>query len=398
VISTPTVSGKSYTVVLLVLAEVLAMSLWFVSSAVLGDLRQEFVLSEIQAALLSSSVPAGFVVGALGLAFTGIADRFDPRRIFALSALVAAGANLTLVYATPDAWLSVGIRALIGFCLAGVYPVGMKIVVGWGTKDRGWLVGLLVGGLTLGTAMPHLLSFLGGTNWRLTTAVASIGCLVAACLILLTKLGPHHQRAPTLDARAITYAWHHKPVRLAYLGYLGHMWELYAMWSWISIALAVSFSMQVSDAQAQDLAKLTSFVAIAAGALLCPIAGHLADRIGKAKLTIVAMTVSGCSAVGMALVFGGPVWLVIIVAVLWGLSIIPDSAQFSALVADHSPPDKAGSLMSLQTALGFLLTIATVQITPWLAAAVGWPTVFIILSLGPLFGIMAMLRLQKITI
>ena len=387
---------KRQAVALLVIAEVFAMSLWFVSSAVIGDVRSEFAISNIRAALLASSVPAGFVIGALTLSITGIADRFDPRRIFALAAVIAGFANLALVFLIPGSLLSIVARCLTGLCLAGVYPVGMKIIVGWGTKDRGWLVGLLVGGLTFGTAAPHMLSFLGGADWRLTTALATASCWIAALLILFTQLGPHHQRAPKLDARAITHAWHNKHVRMAYFGYLGHMWELYAMWSWLGVALLASFSLQVDDDQASQLAKLTSFTAIAVGGLMCPLAGHYADRIGKAELTILAMFVSGSSAVLMALVFGGPVWLVILVAVLWGASVIPDSAQFSALVADHSPPDKAGSLMSLQTALGFLLTIFTVQVTPWLAAKTSWPALFVILSLGPLFGIVAMMQLRKL--
>jgi len=385
---------KRRSIVFLVVAEILAMSLWFVASAVLGDIRAEFDISDFRAAMLASSVPAGFVIGALSLAITGIADRFDPRRIFLLAAVIAGMANLSMIVLTPGSGLSIFARCLTGFCLAGVYPVGMKIIVGWGTKDRGWLVGLLVGGLTIGSAAPHLLSFLGGTDWRFSTGLASIGCWLAAALIILTKLGPHHQRAPKLDARAITHAWHNKHVRMAYLGYLGHMWELYAMWSWIGVALVVSFSMQVGADQAHELAKLTSFAAITAGGLLCPLAGYYADRIGKAELTIIAMAVSGLSAVLMAVVFGGPIWLVMAVAILWGASVIPDSAQFSALVADHSPPDKAGSLMSLQTALGFLLTILTVQVTPWLASIINWPTLFIILALGPLFGIVAMMKLR----
>ena len=385
---------KRRAIVFLVVAEVLAMSLWFVSSAVVGDVRNEFDISNIRAAMLASSVPAGFVVGALTLAVTGIADRFDPRRIFSLAALIAGLANLALVYLIPGSLMSIVARGLTGLCLAGVYPVGMKIIVGWGTRDRGWLVGLLVGGLTFGTAAPHLFSFLGGTDWRLTTTLASGGSWIAAFLILCTQLGPHHQRAPKLDARAITHAWHNKHVRMAYLGYLGHMWELYAMWSWLGVALLASFSMQIEGEQASELAKLTTFAAIAVGGLMCPVAGHYADRIGKAELTIVAMFISGSSAVLMALFFGGPVWIVIIIAILWGASVIPDSAQFSALVADHSPPDKAGSLMSLQTALGFLLTIVTVQATPWLAAKTSWPVLFVIMALGPLFGIVAMRNLR----
>ncbi len=389
-------SEKLRSVSLLFVAEIAAISLWFVSSAILGDIRQEQAIGEILAAALSSSVPAGFVVGALLIASTGLADRIDPRRVFALAAVIAGLANLAVLWIPVDSPLTVLCRFVTGFCLAGVYPVGMKIVVGWGVRDRGWLVGLLVGGLTLGSASPHLLSWFGGANWRLTTVAATVAACVAAALVLLVRLGPHHAKAARFELDAAKLAWTDKRIRLAILGYLGHMWELYAMWAWIGTAVAVSFTMQMNADAAAQLAKLTAFVAIAGGALLCPVAGVMADRLGKARVTILAMSVSSLSALLAALVFGGPVWLVFAVVVLWGLSIIPDSAQFSALIVDYAPPAKAGSLMTLQTALGFALTILTVQSTPFVAEWIGWRGVFIVLAVGPLLGILAMRRLAKL--
>jgi len=347
-------------------------------------------LSAFAGALLASSVPAGFVIGALAIALSGLADRFDPRKIFALCAFLAAIANALLVILPPDGATSVLLRFFTGLCLAGVYPVGMKIAVGWGSADRGWLVGLLVGGLTLGSAAPHLLAWFGGSDWRATTLLASAAALLASVLGLMSKLGPYHSVSPKLEPSAILLAWTDVRLRRAFGGYLGHMWELYAMWAWIGPAMAASYALQMSEVEASSLAKLTAFCAIAGGALLCPLAGLYADRVGKARLTIIAMFISGSSALLAALVFGGPVWLVFSVTVIWGLSVIPDSAQFSALVADLAPADKAGSLMSLQTALGFALTIFTVQVTPWLAAAIGWPWVFCILALGPVLGIWSM--------
>jgi len=387
-------TAKRRTVMLLVIAEVLAMSLWFVSSAVLVDLRAELAISSTTAALLASSVPAGFVVGALFIAFSGLADRLDPRRVFAVAAVLAATVNAAFALLPPGSYGSIAVRFLTGLALAGVYPVGMKIVVGWGTRDRGWLVGLVVGGLTLGSAAPHLLAFLGGSDWRQATLIASALALVAAALALTTRLGPHHAVQPRLAPGAIAIAWTDQRIRRAYLGYFGHMWELYAMWSWIGPALAVSFARQLDEESAVSLSKVTAFVAIAAGALLCPPAGLLADRIGKASLTILMMAASGLSAVLAGLVFGGPVWLVASVVVVWGATVIPDSAQFSALVADYSPPALAGSLMSLQTAIGFALSILTVQATPFVANAFGWPVLFWILALGPLVGILSMRGLR----
>ena len=377
------------------MAEVAAMSLWFVSSAILVDLRREVDLSEFQSAMLVSSVAAGFVLGALYVAISGVADRYDPRKVFAFSATLAAIANALLLLTEAGGVISVLLRTITGFALAGVYPVGMKIAVGWGIRDRGWLVGLLVGGLTLGSASPHLLSFLGGANWRLTSLLASALAIVAAMLVMGTRLGPHHTRAGAMNPRVVTLAWTDKKLRRAFIGYLGHMWELYALWAWIAPAVAASYLLQTDEVQAAQWSKLTAFVAIGSGALLCPFAGRLADAVGKAELTILAMGVSAASAIAAAFVFGGPVWLVATVFVVWGLSVIPDSAQFSALVADLSPPESSGSLMSLQTALGFALTIVTVQLTPIVAAIIGWPGLFCILALGPLIGIVSMSGLRR---
>ena len=379
----------------LVIAEIAAMALWFVSSAVLGDMQAESTMSETIAALLTSSVTAGFVVGALSLSILGLADRYDPRRVFAIAATAAGLANAALLVLPVGHEGAIAMRFMTGVCLAGVYPVGMKIMVGWGLHDRGLLVGLLVGGLTLGSAFPHLLAWLGGAQWRLTTGIASLLALSASLMMMKVSLGPWHARASRFDPGAIRLAWVDRKLRLAFLGYLGHMWELYALWAWVGVAAAASYSTQLPIDEANSLAKLTAFIAIGSGALMCPLAGIYADRIGKARITIIAMAISGSAAIATAAAFGGPVVLVFALFVIWGLAVIPDSAQFSALVADIAPADAAGSLMTLQTALGFLLTLITVQLTPLLATHVGWPIVLAMLALGPVFGILAMRRLER---
>jgi len=387
---------KSHTITLLLAAEVAAMSLWFVSAAILPDMVAEAAISTARQALLSSGVQAGFVIGALASAIFGLADRFDPRRVFAACALFAALINASLILTPPGSAAAITARFATGALLAGVYPVGMKIAVGWGQKDRGYLVGALVGALTLGSALPHLIALGGGADWRVTVAVASVASGLAGLLVLATRLGPHHARAARFDPRAITAAWTNRRVRLAYAGYLGHMWELYAMWAWIGAATAASYGASLPEDTAASRAKLTAFVAIAGGGLICAATGRVADRIGKARVAMWAMVISGSAAIAAALTFAGPAWLFFIVVVIWGLSIIPDSAQFSALVADAAPPDQAGSLMTFQTALGFALTIVTVQATPALAETLGWPAIFAIMALGPAFGVVAMRRLQAL--
>jgi MFS family permease len=388
--------SKLSSITLLTLAEVAGMSLWFATAAALPDMVRENPISPMRQAMLSSGVQLGFVIGALFVASSGLADRFDPRRVFSLCALLAALATLALLLVPVGGNAAIALRLLTGALLAGVYPVGMKIAVGWGTKDRGLLVGLLVGALTLGSALPHLSAYLGGADWRAVIISTGLLALLAALLVLPCGLGPHHARAPRFTMRAVKLAWGDRRIRLTYLGYFGHMWELYAMWAWIGAAAAISYGATLGGEEATHLAKLTAFIAIGLGGLACVPAGAIGDRIGKAQVTILAMALSGSAAIATALSFGGPVWLTLVLIIIWGIFVIPDSAQFSALVADAAPPDLAGSLMTLQTALGFALTVATVQATPLLAASFGWPVILAGLALGPAAGIWAMLRLLRL--
>ncbi|MBU0584339.1 MAG: MFS transporter [Alphaproteobacteria bacterium] len=386
--------SKLLSVSLLVVAEIAGMSLWFASAAVLPDMAREAAISPDRQALLSSGVQAGFVLGALVSSIGGIADRYDPRRVFAVSAMLAALANAMLLVLPLGGNLAILARFVTGALLAGVYPVGMKIVVGWGTRDRGFLVGLLVGALTLGNGLPYLASFLGGADWRSTIVAVSALAGAGGLVVLGVGLGPHHARAPTFDPGAISLAWTDSRIRAAYLGYFGHMWELFAFWAWIGAASAVSYRASLDIAAAESLGKLTAFLTIALGALACVAAGRAADRMGKANVAIIAMAVSGTAAVLTAATFGGPVWLTFGLVMIWGIAVIPDSAQFSALVADAAPPHLAGSLMTFQTAIGFALTIVTVQMTPVVAHAIGWPLVLGGLAIGPALGIVAMLPLR----
>lgn len=388
-------AGKGASVALIAAAQVLVMSLWFMSAAILPELAAEGALPPARAAALSSAVQLGFVAGALGLAAWGLADRRDPRRVMAACAWIAAAANLAFILAPIGGAAQVALRALTGACLAGVYPVGMKIAIGWGARDRGLLIGLVVGAVTLGSAAPHLLALAGGADWRMAVAAASALAGLGGALALFAGLGPAHARAATLDPGALRLAWTERRIRLAYLGYLGHMWELYAFWAWIGAASAAAFAGTYGAGPAADMARGLTFAAIALGGLACAPAGWFADRIGKARVARLALIGSAASALLAAAVFHGPPWLLALTVIAWGLTVIPDSAQFSALVADAAPPERAGSLLTFQTALGFLLTFFTVQATPSVAAALGWPATFAIMALGPIAGAEAMRRLIR---
>jgi MFS family permease len=390
----PVFDTKRASVAVLIATQIAVLSLWFSSAAVLPEMGREAGLSAARLAWLSTAVQLGFGIGALGFAVIGLADRYDPRRVFMASALAGAATNLALLAVPIGGWESVALRALTGAAMAGVYPVGMKIATGWGKTDRALLVGLLVGALTIGSASPHLISFVGGAEWRLTIWASTLMAVAGGFSILMVGLGPHHARAPRLDVTAIALTWTDRRIRLAVIGYIGHMWELYAFWAWVAVFATGSYAL-AGEADASGLGKLTAFAAIALGGLACVPAGWYADRMGRAKVAMACLIASGGAAVASALLYGGPTWPMMVVLIIWGIAIIPDSALYSTLVADAAPPERAGSLLTLQTALGFLLTAMTVQVAPALAAQIGWAWVLAIMSLGPASGIRAMQLLVR---
>jgi len=393
-LSSPWAESKPASITLIALCQVAAMTLWFSASAVVPALAAEYKLSEFAQAALTSSVQAGFVVGSLTSAVLGLADRFDPRRLFALAAAIAAVANALLLTVEPGSLAAPALRFVTGACMAGVYPVGMKLAATWAKDDMGLMVGILVGALTLGSASPHLFNALGGLDWRITLASASLSALGASALIGLAGIGPRKVALPRFDPHVVLTAWRDLPLRLANLGYLGHMWELYAMWAWIGAFFQASFAATLASDIAPLAAKLAAFVTIASGAIGCVAAGFLADRLGRTTLTIMAMAVSGTCAATIGFLYGGaPVWLVAL-GIVWGVSIVADSAQFSASIAELSEPARVGTMLTLQTALGFALTLVTIHLMPYFVAALSWRYAFAPLAIGPVLGIWAMARLR----
>ena len=390
----PVLTSKRGSVAILIVTQIAVLSLWFSSAAVLPEMGREADLSATHLAWLSTAVQLGFGAGALAFAVIGLADRYDPRRVFMVSALAGAATNLALLAVSIGGWESIVLRALTGVAMAGVYPVGMKIATGWGKSDRALLVGLLVGALTIGSASPHLISFVGGAEWQLTIWASTLLATAGGFAILSVGLGPHHATAPRLDISAIALTWTDRRIRLAVIGYIGHMWELYAFWAWVAVFATGSYTL-AGEADASDLGKLTAFSAIALGGLACVPAGWYADRAGRARVAMACLIASGGAALASALLYGGPAWPMMAVLIIWGIAIIPDSALYSTLVADAAPPERAGSLLTLQTALGFLLTAMTVQVAPALAAQIGWQWVLAIMSLGPAVGIRAMQLLMR---
>ncbi len=371
------------------------MAVWFSASAVVPSLLEAYPLSAFAQSLFTSAVQAGFVVGSLASALLGLSDRVDPRRFFMVSALIAALANAAILLIEPTSiWVSL-LRFVTGACMAGVYPVGMKLASTWAKGDMGLLVGLLVGALTLGSAAPHLFNAFGGLDWRFTLAAASVSALVAGLLVNLVGLGPIFTTAPKFDSGYVLWAWKIKALRLANLGYLGHMWELYAMWAWIGVFLQTSFLLSLSPELATTAARLATFGVIGVGALGALAGGLFADRLGRTTLTMLAMLISGGCALAVGFFFGGNPLVLTAICLLWGFTIVADSAQFSASVAELSNRELVGTMLTLQTSLGFTLTLVTIHIMPHLVDWLGWRYAFAPLAIGPFLGVWAMACLRR---
>ena len=374
----------------LALAELLGMSLWFVASAVSGQYQQRWQLTGAEAAWLTTAVQLGFVAGTALSALLNLADIIPARRLFAFSAVGAAIANALVLTATGLS-AALGWRLLTGLFLAGVYPPAMKMIATWFRARRGFAVGTIVGALTVGKALPYLVKALPGATIVNVTLAASVGALMAALLVwAIYRDGPYAFPPRPFSWRLVGEVVGERRWRLAMGGYLGHMWELYAAWTWLPVFVAASIAAAGNESgRADTSAAVLAFAALAVGGVGCLWGGMVADRRGRAWLVNVSMGISGLCAILIGLTFGRSLWLLAPVALVWGFFVIADSAQFSVMITESVPAHAVGTALTLQTSLGFLLTAGVIQLVPTLVDLVGWPWAFTLLALGPLAGIVS---------
>jgi MFS family permease len=360
-------------------------SLWFASNAVLGDLKQQWDLGNAALSYMTSSVQLGFIFGTLLFAFFTISDRFSPRIVFVVCSLLGSLANLCIYFAAQDLISLLAFRFITGFFLAGIYPVGMQIATGWFRRGLGQALGFLVGALVVGTAFPHLLKSTGQSiPWeQVILSISGISLTGGLLMFFLVPDGPYLVNGTKFDSKAFIVIFRSRNLRCASFGYFGHMWELYTLWAFFPVLIS-----EYAAATRQPLnIAFWSFCVIAAGSLGCIGGGLISKKLGSPAVAFFQLSLSGICCLLSPFLFQAPVEFFLGFLILWGVVVVGDSPQFSALTAQTAPRELVGSALTIVTSIGFLITIVSIQFTNYLTQYLSLKFVFVFLFAGPIIGL-----------
>ncbi len=382
---------KSKPILWIVLAELFGTSLWFSANSASDSLRLVWNLNQADIGVLTMSVQAGFILGTLVFSFSGWADRFPASKIFTACSLMGAFFNACFALLSIDMNSAMLFRFLVGISLAGIYPLGMKLIMSWDPNSAGKSLGILVGMLTLGTALPHGIRSVGGVlSWQIVILTSSMLALISAFLVWHLGDGPHLKVASVKSGwniQGVFEAFQVREFRASALGYFGHMWELYSFWTLVPMLLALCFVGENSNG-ANNISQW-SFWIIGVGALSCVVGGIWSQKIGSPKIAFFALAVSGLLCAIYPFLDGASVAIHLAVLLLWGLAVIADSPQFSAMSAKACPPNLIGTALTIQNSIGFGLTIFSILLVTMEVSDIGSKVAWILLP-GPIFGLFFM--------
>ncbi|MHA1112488.1 MAG: MFS transporter [Promethearchaeota archaeon] len=389
------IQSKSGIILILSTSLLFTFTVWFSANAIIGQIETLWVLEKSDLALLSMILIFGFVAGGLLFGIFNLSDIIKTEYFYSINGLFAAIMNFLAIF-SPNFSLFLTFRFLTGFFIAGVYPTAMKLMSSWFKENRGFAVGILLGALALGSGSPYIFNIIGTVpNWRVLLSVSSCLAVVGSIVVFffLTE-GPHLSKGAKFKFSNLIKAWSKKSVRLTNYAYFGHQWEIYAFWVWIPVYLTYVFNNVHPTEDPSAVISLVTFLIFLLGAIGNVIGGKIADKIGKRKFNIIMLVISGLCSILIGF-FSWSIILSVLIAFIWGFTIVPDSAQYSVLISEFTDQQFVGTALTMQTTIGFVITAIPIQILPFYANLVSWSFGFTMLAIGPIFGLVSLFLLKK---